>query len=122
MARKRRTVKPPTSLAASEPFQSVEEAWFWFVRCQKARDQGARFERGMELFARPCDPDDIYRAVKTLTRQKLINRSHIRVLHRYGNLERAPDPRDWDEERCHVLWDQALDRLSTVLRSKDIVQ
>ena len=42
MPRPRRT---PRSFYATPtvPFLNAEEAWFWFIRCQKAR-AGARFE------------------------------------------------------------------------------
>jgi|ETNmetMinimDraft_16_1059900.scaffolds.fasta_scaffold12121_2 hypothetical protein len=51
------------------PFPNAEEAWFWFIRCQKARADGARFEAVPGAIARPCDPDDLYRAVARAVRQ-----------------------------------------------------
>ena len=106
----------------AEPFGSAEEAWFWFVRCQKARVDGARFEAVPGAIVRPCDPDDIYRAVRDLHRRQVIGRRHIRVLERYGMMERPPDERCREEARSYAFWDEALDRLTTVLKSKAIVQ
>lgn len=114
--------QPPVYLEITEPFSSSEEAWFWFVRSQKARNDGARFERGMERVARPCYPDDVYRAVKKLAERKLIGAQHLKVLNSFGMLERPPDPCFREEERQFQLWDEALDRLSTELKNKKIVQ
>jgi hypothetical protein len=119
---KRRHVPPPTPLYNTQPFISAEEAWFWFIRCQKARADGARFERAMGATVRPCDPDDVYRAVTALHRRRILNRRHMNVLERYGLLERPPDKRCRDEERPFALWDEALDRLTTVLRGKEIIE
>jgi hypothetical protein len=52
------------------PFVNAEEAWFWFIRCQKARADGARFEANVANKVIPCDPDDLYRAVKLFERQR----------------------------------------------------
>ena len=119
---KNRYIRPPTTLLGTEPFLSAEEAWFWFVRCQKARDDGMRFVRGMEVTARPCFPDDIYRALKALTARRVIGLDHVKVLKFFGYMERPPDPRCAEEELSHVLWDEAFDRLGPELKSKDIVQ
>lgn len=112
----------PVLAAEQVPFQSAEEAWFWYVRCQKARGAGMRMIRGMELTARPCMPDDIYRAVKTLAARRVIDGAHVRVLKSFGELERPPDPRCTEEASAYALWDQALDRLTSVLKAKEIVQ
>lgn len=120
--RKTRYVNVPASRAETVPFQSAEEAWFWYIRCQKARDAGLRMIRGMEVTARPCMPDDIYRAVKSLAARRVIDGGHIRVMKSFGELERPPDPRCDEEAPAHALWDQALDRLAAVLKSKAIVQ
>ena len=120
----RRKSRAPRTLPyrRTTPFQSAEEAWFWYVRCQKARDDGARMEADMAREARPCDPDDMYRAVKHLSCNKTINRHHVRVLLNYGHDERPPDPRCREEQHPHRLWNEALDKLSTVLRKKDIIE
>lgn len=103
------------------PFQSAEEAWFWFVRCQRAREQGRRFSDGSTLI-RPCDPDDIYRIALRLSRRGPLALSHLRVLADFGFMDRPPDARVRSEERQARLWDEALDRLTTVFREKGIVE
>ena len=104
------------------PFINAEEAWFWFVRCQRARNDGVRFEEIPGTPGRPCDPDDLYRAVLQLARQRRIDNQHLKVLETYGLRERPPDPRCRDEERPARLWNEALDRLTTVLRPKGIIE
>ena len=107
---------------AGVPFTSAEEAWFWFMRCQRARLDGARFLEGEGLVTRPCEPDDLYRALKSLLRRRLIRGEHVKILTRFGWNDRPPDPRCRDEERPYRLWDEALDRLTTILRKKEIVE
>ncbi len=81
-----------------------------------------RFIRDMGKTPRPCFPDDIFRAVKSLKERRIIREKHVQVMNVYGHLERPPDPRCEEEARSYVLWDQALDRLATVLKTKDIVR
>jgi len=104
------------------PFLNAEEAWFWFIRCQKARADGARFEAVPGATARPCDPDDLFRAVDRLRRQRRIGPEHVKTLEAFGLSERPPDPRRRDEKRPARLWDEALDKLSTVLKTKGITE
>ncbi|MEK9725489.1 MAG: hypothetical protein VW405_18700 [Rhodospirillaceae bacterium] len=81
-----------------------------------------RFVRDMAEVSRPCFPDDIVAAVKHLRGRRVLGRAHLDVLSDYGYRERPPDPRYRDEAEAHRLWDQALDRLTTVLQAKEIVQ
>jgi len=71
---------------------------------------------------RPCDPDDLYRAVMSLVRRRRIGREHLRVLAIFGIEELAPDPRIMEQERACRLWGEALDRLTTVLKRKGIIE
>lgn len=103
------------------PFHSAEEAWFWFVRCQQIRREGAQLAGGCGGFSRPCDPDDIYRAIMMLQRRGAVGNAHLAVLGRFGLAGRAPDPRCCEEADAARRWTEALDRLSTVLRAKGIL-
>ena len=103
------------------PFIDAEEAWFWFMRAQRARAEGGRFRGPSGGTVRPCDPDDLYRAVMGLHRRGLIGAEHLKVLARFGYDDRPPDPRLGEHARAHSLWHEALDRLSTVLRQKGII-
>ena len=110
------------SEAPSVPFRTAEEAWFWFMRSQRARMEGAKFRSNEADVVRPCDPDDLYRAVMDLSRTGILGRHHIKVLACFGFKENAPDPRLREQQRAFRLWDEALDRLTTPLRKKGIVE
>jgi hypothetical protein len=103
------------------PFSHAEEAWFWFVHCQKARRLGCRLQAGGALFQRPCDPDDIYCALMRLHAQSVLSNAHLRTLATYGLRGSPPDTRCADEWAAARLWEEALDRLSTPLRAKGIL-
>jgi len=122
MKRKLRFVPRPAYEVSTTPFASAEEAWFWFIRCQRVRREGVQFSDGSSETMRPCDPDDVYRAIMTLLRNRKIGGEHLQVLGVFGLEERPPDPRRRDEERPARLWDEALDRLATVLRRKGIIE
>ena len=64
-----RSVSSRISDLMTTAFESAEEAWFWFVRCQQVRREGAHLGDGVGQITRPCDPDDIYRAVMSLARR-----------------------------------------------------
>jgi len=103
------------------PFVSAEEAWFWFIRCQRAREDGARFEdRGVTI--RPCEPDDIYRVAKALVKSRKMHINHLKTLVDYAWEERVPDHRLWSEQQAARLWDEALDYMTTVLAHKGIIE
>ncbi len=108
--------------APTVPFLNAEEAWFWFIRCHKARADGARFENVPGATARPCDPDDLYRAVNRLHKQRRIGPEHLKTLSVFGLGECPPDRRCRHEERPARLWDEALDKLSIVLKTKGIIE
>ena len=103
-------------------FGSAEEAWFWYVRCQKARADGARFIKSANQTVRPCDPDDVYRVVRGLARRQTLTQGHLKVLNTFGNFERPPDPRCQEERLSFRLWGEAIDRIATVLKAKEIIE
>jgi hypothetical protein len=114
-------VPGPEEKVSATPFESAEEAWFWFVRCHQVRREGAQLAQGMGQFTRPCDADDIYRAVMALARRGILAGTHLAVLGKFGLEGRPPDVRRSDEATAARLWDEALDRLTTILRCKGIV-
>lgn len=111
----------PLSERAAQPFDSAEEAWLWFARCQMARIEGVRFTADSGDVARPCDPDDIYRAVDRLVRRRQLGADHVAVLGRFGCRLSPPDPWAGDAMGEAALWGEALDRLGEELRQKGIV-
>lgn len=111
----------PLSVREVTPFATAEEAWLWYARCQLARIEGVRFVADAGETARPCDPDDIYRAVDGLLRAGALDRRHVVVLGRFGRRLSPPDPWDGDTPAETALWEEALDRLSSVLKAKGIL-
>lgn len=108
--------------AETTPFDSVEEAWFWFIQAQQARIDGSRFARGLGLMPRPCEPLDILQVVDRLYRQKDLSMDHLLVLRHYGRRMLPPDPRRAKEIRAWRLWAEALSQMSAVLEKKGIIR
>jgi len=104
------------------PFETVEEAWFWFILAQEARNAGARLAAGAGLKPRPCEPSDILKCLDRLHRNRRLQMDHLLVLRHYGRRQLAPDPRRIKEVRAFTLWKEALDRLEPVLVRKGIVR
>ena len=111
----------PLSDRDSRPFDNAEDAWLWFSRCQLARIEGVRYSADAGDVARPCDPDDIYRAVACLVRRNMLAQAHVLVLGRFGSRLSPPDPWAGDTPGEASLWGEAMDRLTTILRTKGIV-
>ncbi len=114
--------RPVATGAETTPFASAEEAWFWFIQAQQARNDGARFSMGLGLFARPCEPLDILRVVERLYRNRRLIMDHLLVLRHYGRRMMPPDPCRVREARAHTLWTEALERIEPVLCRKGIVR
>lgn len=109
-------------IAEGTPFDSGEEAWFWSVQAQDAKAAGARIVAGRGLVQRPCEPADVLRVVDRLYRNRQLVRDHLHVLVHYGRRLSAPDPDRQREQRAHLLWREAFDRVNPVLRDKGIAR
>lgn len=118
----RQNYAPKQNEAATTPFQTAEEAWFWFVQNQLAKADGARIVAGHSALARPCEPVDIYKIMERLYRGRRLLMDHILVLRHYGRRLMPPDQRRSKEIRAHGLWTEALSRMEEVMISKGIVQ
>ena len=70
---------------------------------------------------RPCEPLDILHSVDRLYRQRRLVREHLEVLVDYGRRLAPPDPTWREEAHAARLWDEAIDRLTPVLRRKGIL-
>lgn len=101
-------------MSQSKPFVSAEEAWFWTVTALRARQQDLKMPKGE---VRPCDPDDVIRALDGLYRQGRIGPDHARVLRRYG--EQGVAPKEIGNDR--TLWDKSMSHLHSQLSAKGIV-
>ena len=111
----------PLSDLPTTPFGSVEEAWFWFMQANEARQAGAKVVAGLGATPRPCEPLDMLRVIDRLYRNRRLMLEHLRVLAHYGRRLMAPDPQRGSEARAARLWTEALGRMEPTLRGKGIV-
>lgn len=105
-----------------QPFQTVEDAWFWFIGAQEARNDGAQIKAGLSAIPRPCEPGDILKILNNLYRNRLILRDHLLVLRHYGRRRYAPDPTRRKEALSYRLWHEAFDKMTPILIRKNIVE
>jgi hypothetical protein len=107
--------KPPPQFfygTSGTPFVDAAEAWFWTLDCRDALEEGARC--GGLRAGRPCDPDDVVNAMSRLQLPPI----HARTVMAWGKKRTAP-PEGSDARR---FWDEAMGRLTVVLRAKGIVR
>lgn len=120
----------------STPFNCAEDAWFWFIECEKAKNDGARFIAGMGI-ERPCNPIDIYIIMTRLVQKRLLRNHHLVTLKNFGNYGYAPSSRIFpanhafsrivrgetgrDERTAAIWWKEAMDMMSDELENKGIV-
>ena len=107
--------------AGTVAFVDAAEAWFWTLGALAARRDGTGGGGGSARVRRPCDPDDVIRALDLLHRRGGIDLGHARVLRRWGERRCAPLASRATERDDALLWNEALDRLGGLLRAKGIV-
>jgi hypothetical protein len=108
-------VKPTSQFfygTGGTPFVDAAEAWFWTLDCRDALEEGARC--GGLRAGRPCDPDDVVNAMSRLQLPPI----HARNVVAWGKKRTAPP----DGSDARRLWDEAMGRLTVVLRAKGIVR
>lgn len=103
------------------PFESAQEAFFWFIAAQQAKNDGARIAAGKSVCPRPCEPTDIYNVMSRLHRMRRLDMNHFKVLRHYGERGIAPDHNRVKEMRAHKLWNEAMQRIEPILIRKKIV-
>ena len=108
--------------AAIVPFRSAGEAWLWTMATLLARRDGAGPSWRPEGPPRPCDPDDVIRALDTLYRQRSVELLHVRILRIWGERQTAPPGRRLQQRSDWRLWHQAMGQLEWVLRARGIVR
>ena len=104
------------------PFDSPEEAWFWFIAATKASQEGARIRANEGLYKRPCEPSDIFKICERLRRHRRLDMHHFRVLKHYGVRMMAPDETRAKEVIASRLWMEAMNVLDDVFVAKGIVR
>jgi hypothetical protein len=122
MSRETRYTPKPVDNAETVLFETVEQAWFWFIQAQQARIEGVRLTSHVGLIPRPCQPVDILQVLDRLYRAKEISMDHLLVLRHYGRRMLPPDPRRPKEIRAWRLWNEGLCRLAPVLEKKKIIK
>jgi len=101
-------------------FESAEEAWFWF--CKYDVRNGYKPKTSDYKIIRPCFLDDIYIVVSKLYLSRKIKERHLKTLIKYGRMQIAPDGRIVDEQDEALWWEDAMDKMETLLRAKGIVK
>ncbi len=104
-----------------QPFRTADEAWFWTMSALTARRDGARIVAGAGTTQRPCEPDDVVKALDRLYRQRRIDLQHARIMRIWGERGCAPNPNAPSERGDARLWREAMGRLEWPLRVKGIV-
>ncbi len=113
-------------------FATADQAWFWTLRALAARHGASQptgtaraswtaASRPRVKIRRPCDPDDIIRALDLLLRRGEITLDHARTLRRWGERGIAPARVLAPDEEDVKLWNEAIERLDVLLRAKSIV-
>ncbi len=121
MTRQRRG--PAPTQARPEPFETVEDVWFWFMATRQAIQDGAHYSRQFGGGPpRPCEPADILRLLDRLLRTRRIERDHLLVLRHYGRRGLPPDPYAPREGHAARLWAEALHAMAPQLRAKGILR
>ena len=103
----------------TQPFDSAEEAWFWYCRCEQM--EYPRPSNNNTMMTRPCETSDIFITLKKLFRSGVLRAAHIKVLSKYGYSQIPPHPHFGDDSKICALWKEALDFLGLSLKKKGIV-
>ncbi len=104
------------------PFNDAIEAWFWFVKAQEARNDGARYTSGLSLLPRPCEPSDFLKILDRLYRNRILLRDHLLVLRHYGRRQLPPNYKRVKEAIAYKLWIEAFEKIEPILIEKKIVR
>ena len=104
-----------------EKFESVEQAWFWFCRCNSYKQYGVRGIGDCETTKRLCEINDIYRIIKMLRFQNILSNRHLRIMKKWGYEQMCPH-RSYGAKRSEeLLWAYSMKVLEDVLISKGLV-
>lgn len=102
-------------------FSNAEEAWFWFMQANKARQDGAKSRVEFGAVIRPCEPSDILKILERLRRHRRLDMNHFRVMRYYGERMVAPDRCRVKESSAAKIWNEAMSVLGEVLIAKNII-
>jgi len=105
----------------TQPFRTVEEAWFWTIAALTARRDGANHRAKIGKVSRPCEPDDILKCLDGLYRRTRVDLVHARILRVWGERQVAPSSAHPLEKPDACLWREAMSALEWPLRAKGII-
>ena len=103
----------------TQPFDSAEEAWFWYCRCEQNGSVRPQYDESLK--GRPCETSDIFITLKNLLKTGILKAIHLKVLSHYGYAQIPPHPHFGDSPKICSLWQEALDFLGISLKKKGIV-
>lgn len=104
-----------------EPFDNVEQVWFWFCGCLIVRGDGIRGCQDYAGKLRNCEIGDIYRIVKRMKFLHQISNRHLRIMVKWGNLY-CPPYYDRRAKRSEIrLWEEGMKVLEAHLKDKRII-
>lgn len=107
-------------LSEAQPFRSAEAAWLWTMECIVARRGGSGEAFGIGA-NRPCEPDDVVKALDRLYRQRRLGLHHARIMRIWGEKGRAPLAYLTTEKADARIWSEAMRAMDTPLRARGIV-
>lgn len=111
-------------LEACVPFQTAEEAWFWYIQIVKEREDGALMgpkPHRRSGVPRPCEPADIYQVLDRLYRSRRLRLEHLRTLSQYGRRYRVPEFSLPKEQKASTLWREAMAELDAALTRRGVI-
>ena len=101
-----------------ESFDNAEEAWFWFCRCLKIKNEGPRAHSDSQNKLKILEVCDIHRIVARLP----ISERILRVMMRFGFLGQPPDHNARARKGDEALWSMGIAAFEVELRRKDAIR
>jgi hypothetical protein len=108
------------SLPTYKFFKNAEEAWFWYCRHQ-ALKEGSSYRPQIPRLSRPCSLSDIYVCVVKLSLCGILKKRHVNTLVKFGRRLSPPDHRLDEEVEEAIWWEEAMDKLQTIMLGKGFV-
>ncbi|MFV0627151.1 MAG: hypothetical protein ACK5N8_07370 [Alphaproteobacteria bacterium] len=104
-----------------EPFEDVEDVWFWFCSSLLTEDSGWRKADGPFGKERCCETSDIYRIIKKMRQMKQVTNRHLRVAYKWG-MDAISPYYDKRAKKSEVkLWIEMMSFLDINFRAKGIL-
>lgn len=115
---KRRYALKSGNNAPYELFNDAEDAWLWASANTELMLAGARGQPSLKPTQRPCEAADVLNAFERLMRAGTLAARHAQVAVRFGLRQRRPNGLIPSEQAAALLWEEAMDRLTTPLRPR----